>query len=277
VEREDGSLGLSYVLLDDSLAALAGGQSALELPGADAMALAAGWRVGCGAAAMLGFAAVNALSRHLFDRAGFVPPVAPDSIGGLDPQPGEHFGMVGFFRPLVTQVTARGARLTVLKLRPDLAGEHPGFTVTLNPHDLQDCDKVLSTSTVLLNHTLDAVLANCRRARRIALIGPGAGCLPEVLFEAGVTTVGGTWITDPAGFKQALHQGLPGAAWPASSRWTPPIGHDCRSEGRPRRGQRRAQRGAKPCLASTSWPPGESTKSTKCCAAGGAPFSTVNP
>lgn len=79
----------------------------------------------------------------------------------------------------------------------------------LDPRDLNACDKVLSTSTVLLNHTLDEVLANCRQARRLALIGPGAGCLPGVLFEAGVTTLGGTWITDPSGFKQAMQQGLP--------------------------------------------------------------------
>jgi hypothetical protein len=215
LELEDGSLGLSYVLLDDSLASLAGGRQARDLAGADAMSIATQWRDGKGAARTLGFAAVNALSRHLFDRMGFVPPAATDSIGGLDPQPGEHIGMVGFFPPLVRQVTTLGARLTVLELRADLAGEHPGFTVTLDPADLRDCDKVLSTSTVLLNHTLDGVLANCRRARRIALIGPGAGCLPGVLFEAGVTTVGGTWITDGSGFKQALRQGAP---WSACAR-----------------------------------------------------------
>lgn len=209
LELDDGSLGLSYVLLDDSLGALARGREAFDLAGADPMNIAAGWLEGPGAARTLGFAAVNALSRHLLDRMGFVPPDAPDSIGGLDPQPGEHIGMVGFFPPLVRQVTARGARLTVLELRTDLAGEHPGFTVTLDPQDLKACDKVLSTSTVLLNHTLDGVLANCRKARCLALIGPGAGCLPDVLFEAGVTTLGGTWITDTSGFKEAMHLGLP--------------------------------------------------------------------
>lgn len=209
LELEDGSLGLSYVLLDDSLEALAGGRAAEDLAGADAMHVAAGWCTGRGAARTLGFAAVNAISRHLFDRMGFMPPRATDSIGGLDPRPGERIGMVGFFPPLVRQVIDRGARLTVLELRTDLAGEHAGYRVTLDPKDLHDCDKVLSTSTVLLNHTLDVVLAHCRSARRIALIGPGAGCLPDVLFEAGVTTLGGTWIIDPSGFKQALRQGQP--------------------------------------------------------------------
>lgn len=209
LELEDGSLGLTYVWLDDSLASLASGRSAIDLAGAEAMRIATGWIDGQGAARTLGFAAVNALSRHLFDRMGFVPPDAPDSIGGLDPQPGDHIGMVGLFPSLVRQVTALGARLTVLELRDDLAGEHAGVTVTLDPKDLNACDKLLSTSTILLNHTFDVVLANSGQARVFSLIGPGAGCLPDALFEAGVTTLGGTWITDPSGFKQALHDGQP--------------------------------------------------------------------
>ena len=219
LELEDGSLGLSYVLLDGSLGALANGGAAVELPGADAMDIAAGWLGGHAAARTLGFAAVNALSRHVLDRMGLVPPDAPDSIGGLDPQPGEHIGMVGLFPPLVRQVTARGARLTVLELRADLAGDHAGFTLTLDPKDLNACDKVLCTSTVLLNHTLDAVLANCRKARHMALIGPGAGCLPGELFKAGVTTLGGTWIIDASGFKQALNQGQPWSRFARKFAW----------------------------------------------------------
>lgn len=209
LELDDGSLGLSYVLLDDSLAALAGGAGAARLAGADALDLAAGWRDGHGAARTVGFAAVNALSRHCFDKDGFAPPQAPDSIGALEPRPGEHIGMVGFFPPLVRQLTALGVRLTVLELRPELAGVQAGYTVTLEPAALHDCDKVLATSTVLLNHTLDAVLAHCRRAQRIVLVGPGAGCLPGPLFDAGVTALAGTWIVDAAGFKQALHDGAP--------------------------------------------------------------------
>jgi uncharacterized protein (DUF4213/DUF364 family) len=208
VELDSGALGLSYVLLNDTLAALTGldGQ---RLIGTDALALARLWRDGQGAERTLGFAAVNALSRHLFDRDGLVPPDATDSIGGLDPQPGEHIGMVGFFPPLVKPVIEHGARLTVLELRADLAGAHPGFTVTLDAAALQTCDKVLMTSTVLLNDTLDAVLAHCRNARAVAMIGPGAGCLPEPLFNRGVTALGGTWIADRAGFIAALRSGAP--------------------------------------------------------------------
>ena len=178
------------------------------MAGADALELAHDWVPGAPPArAALGFAAVNALTRELFDRAGFVPPDAADSIGGLDPQPGEAIGMVGYFPPLLAPVTARGARLTVLELRADLAGERDGWRVTLDPQDLAGCTQVLSTSTVLLNHTLEQVLSHCKGARRVVLVGPGAGCLPDVLFARGVSALGGTWIADVPAFKQALAEG----------------------------------------------------------------------
>ena len=209
IELDDGSLGLSYVLLDQDLAALVAGRHGEQVIGADALEVARWWLAGEGARRTLGFAAVNALTRHLFDRLGYAPPDATDSIGGLDPQPGEHIGMVGYFPPLVKQVTARGARLTVVELKSELAGEREGFRITLDARELAACDQVLSTSTVLLNDTLDDVLAQCAHARAFAMIGPGASCLPDPLFERGVTLMGGAWIEDAQGFKQALVGGQP--------------------------------------------------------------------
>lgn len=234
LELDDGSLGLSYVLLGgllDKLAAEAHADQGARRPGAgagipgahlvgasargaglvgtDALAVARHWAGDDAALRTIGFAAVNALTRHLFDRAGFVPPAATDSIGGLAPKAGEHIGMIGYFPPLVNQVTASGARLTVLELRPDLAGARESFHITLDARELEACDKVLSTSTVLLNDTLDAVLAHCRNARAFAMIGPGASCLPDALFARGVTLLGGAWIEKPDAFKAALANGTP--------------------------------------------------------------------
>ena len=155
----------------------------------------------------LGFAACNALSRTVMDRMGFAPPRATDSIGGIAPQAGDHVGMVGLFSPLLKQVTAAGARLTVIELNPDYAGHYDGYRVTLDAAELEACNKVLSTSTILLNQTVDAMLAHCRRAGRIVLLGPSAGCLPDPLVARGVTVVGGSWVTDRAGFIDALRRG----------------------------------------------------------------------
>lgn len=200
IELDDGSIGLSYVMLDDTLARLAEASPSAGLVGTGALEVARQYALGHGPMRTLGFAAVNALTRSFFDRAGYRPPTSTDSIGGLAPLPGEHIGMIGLFRPLVGTVTAAGARLTVLELREELVGEQAGFRVSLNPADIADCSKVLSTSTILLNDTLDDVLAACRAARRLVLVGPTAGCLPDPLFSRGVTLVGGTWIEDRQDF-----------------------------------------------------------------------------
>ena len=214
LELDDGALGLSYVLLGGILPRLAASDDPHTIVGMDALQLAREFvapTAGAGGDAeirrTLGFAAANALSRTVMERMGFAPPRAIDSIGGIDPQPGDHVGMVGLFTPLLKQVTAAGAQLTVIELNPDYAGHYDGYRVTLDAAALEDCNKVLSTSTILLNHTVDAMLAHCRKAQRIVLIGPSAGCLPEPLFARGVTVVGGSWITDRAGFIDALRRG----------------------------------------------------------------------
>jgi uncharacterized protein len=214
LELADGSLGLTYVLLDGLLARLPGHRPD-SLLGADALSIAR-WAVEADdVRRTLGFAAVNALTRTLFDRAGYAPPSARDSFGGLAPGPGDHVGMIGLFVPLVEPLLATGARLTVFELRTDLAGEHEGYRVTLDPKELVRCNKVLCTSTVLLNGTIDRLLELARGAIRFDLIGPGAGCLPDPLFARGVTAIGGTWIEDSAAFKSALASG---AKWGSFAR-----------------------------------------------------------
>lgn len=219
LELDDGALGVSYVLLDDMLARLAASGDPHTIVGMDALQLAREFSAPAGTAGdaelrrMLGFAAANALSRTVMERMGFAPPRATDSIGGIDPQAGDHVGMVGLFSPLLKQVTAAGARLTVIELNPDHAGQHDGYRVTLDAAELEHCNKVLSTSTILLNHTVDRMLAHCRKAERIVLIGPSAGCLPDPLFARGVSMVGGSWITGRAGFIDALRRGEPWSAF----------------------------------------------------------------
>lgn len=215
VELDDGSLGLSYVLLDDTLDRLAASPDRFGLVGSDALDAARRYVAGTGVERTLGFAAVNALSRCFLDRAAYVPDKSGDSIGQLDPQPGDHIGMIGLFTSLIDRVVAAGAALTVVELKPELAGEHPGYRVTLDPEELAGCNKVLSTSTILLNDTLERMLACCSAATTFAMIGPGAGCIPDPSFSRGVTLFGGSWIVDRRGFIDALASG---GSWTANAR-----------------------------------------------------------
>jgi len=207
LELADGSIGLTYALLEDTEQALRDGRSRLDVAGVPALELAARFRGGDALDRALGLAAINALSQHLFRRAGYAPPGAGDSTGLLDPKPGERIGMVGLFPPLVRRILAAGASLVVVELDPSLAGEREGYTVTLDRAALVSCDKVLSTTTLMLNDTLDEVVAACRNARALVLVGPGGGCVPDPLFARGVTGLGGTAIVDRDGFVAALSRG----------------------------------------------------------------------
>ena len=207
LELEDGSIGLSYVPVRDTERLLHPRVSSDGFRGMDALALARDYAQPDPVAKAIGFAAINALSQQLFSRADWTPPVADDSLGEIEPKAGEHIAMIGLFPPLIPRVREARARLTVLELKPELAGEHEGFRVTLDPAGLASCEKVVSTCTVMLNDTLDAVLAVCRNARHFAIVGPTAGCVPDPLFERGVDTIGGRRMVDAKGFLDAFGQG----------------------------------------------------------------------
>jgi uncharacterized protein (DUF4213/DUF364 family) len=199
LQLADGSVGTSFVLLGDTLARMHE-RPAGELAGRPALEIARNFASDDPAERAWGLAAVNAITQHVFRRAGYEPELAADSLGSLDIGPGDRVGMIGFFPPLVERVRALGLPLTVIELRAELVQESPGLTVTLDARRLEACNKIVSTSTVLLNDTLDEILAACHHAEALALIGPSASCFPEPLFARGVTTLGGYWIVDSVSF-----------------------------------------------------------------------------
>jgi uncharacterized protein (DUF4213/DUF364 family) len=212
VQLDDGSVGLAFTLLDGTLGALhARGSEA----GGAAMDLVRGYAAGDGAARALGLATINALTRRLFDRSGFLPDDAIDSFGALRLAPGDRLGMVGHFTPLIGQARALGIPVTVLELKPELVREEPGLVVTLDAQRLAGCNKIVSTSTLLLNDTFERVSGAWRGAEAVAIVGPSAGCPPDPLFAAGVSAVGTAWVADADAF---LARVAAGEKWGATSR-----------------------------------------------------------
>lgn len=212
VQLDDGSVGLAFTLLDGTLAAL---HARGEQGGRTAMELVRGFVEEDGAARALGLATINALTRRLFDRSGFMPDDSIDSFGSLALQPGDRLGMVGHFTPLIEQACALGIPVTVLELKPELVREEAGLVVTLDPGRLAGCNKIVSTSTLLLNDTFEAVSAAWRGAAAVAIVGPSAGCPPDPLFAAGVSAVGAAWVADAEAF---LARVAAGEKWGETSR-----------------------------------------------------------
>ncbi len=207
LELQDGSIGISYIQLEGTEAPLRERSDAFDVSGMDAVTLARGFAAGDPVDRALGFATINALSQQLFTRANWTPSANDNSLGAIVPQRGEHIGMIGLFMPLIPIIERSGARLTVLELNPALVRDEANFRVTLDPAELAHCDQIVSTCSVMLNDTLDDVLAACRNARRFAVLGPTASCVPDPLFARGVAALGGRRVTDRERFVAAFRSG----------------------------------------------------------------------
>ena len=206
----DGTTGITYTGLDDALLDLQEHSRTRDLPGQSPIQVARLFEGESGWQRSLGMAAINAVSQFLFKESGFALQSMHKTVNQMALQRDDHVGMVGYFPPLVEQVRSAGTRLTVLELDERWVQEADEFIVTLEPEHLSECNKVVCTGTVLVNQTVDSVLQYCRGAAQIMIVGPTVGCLPEPLFERGVTMLGGSRVVDPERFVEL---------WAAQQKW----------------------------------------------------------
>jgi uncharacterized protein len=220
IELQDGAFGLSYLMLGDTLRSLSSnGTASRSLAGHSPLALARRFGSKDPLERALALACINALTDSTWRRIGYEPPPAGNSLGDVVLAGTDHLGMIGFFPPLVRQVQELGSRLTVVELDAATVrrqqARFPGVTITLERARLADCTVVVGTSTMLLNDTLDAMLAAAPLAQDFAVIGPSAGLWPDTLFARGVTLMGGTRVVDGPAFRAAM---AGDAAWGPSTR-----------------------------------------------------------
>jgi uncharacterized protein (DUF4213/DUF364 family) len=189
-------VGLMFVLLEETLRTINESAHLESLAGGDAVELARGFGDSQPARKALGLGAINAIGQHVLRASGLPLDTATNSIASFDPQPDDRIGMIGFFPPLVERLRDSDIDLTVIELKPELVQREKRFRVTLDPTALAGCNKILGTSTMLLNDSVDRMLEYCAQADQVAIIGPSAGFLPDPLFARGVDTVGGNQVID---------------------------------------------------------------------------------
>lgn len=214
IELADGSFGLSYILLGNTLRELLAAHApggGLPLAQADPLALAERLGDGNPVQRAIALAAANALTDSVWRRVGYEPPAAANSLGDVVLGPHDHLGMIGFFPPLVQRVTEAGGRLSVVEMNAAMVARqrrrYPQLLIGVDRSLLASCNTVVGTSTMLLNDTLDDMLAAAPHAERFAVIGPSAGVWPDPLFARGVTLMGGTRVTDGAALTAAMAAG----------------------------------------------------------------------
>ena len=139
---------------------------------------------------MISLAAINSICQHTMRESNFSIDTATDSMGLLSISAGDKIGMVGLFFPLIQSIKKTGANLVIVEKNELLIQKYPKLPITLDATKLSTCNKVLGTSTIILNNSLDEILSHCMPNAWVSVIGPTAGYFPDPLFNHGVDVVG---------------------------------------------------------------------------------------
>jgi len=131
---------------------------------------------------------------------------ATDSLGLLSICEGDRVGMVGLFFGLTKTIRKANAKLVVIEKNDQMIQKYPNLPITLDATKLSTCNKILCTSTTILNDSLDEILAHCSPDAFVSIIGPTAGYFPDPLFARGVDVVGGRIVKNGAQFMQLLKE-----------------------------------------------------------------------
>jgi hypothetical protein len=178
----DGTVGPFYVSLDPVLRTLWTRYPRPERVRLDPVALVRSLGGGDLAERALALGAFNALSQRLMRCAGYEPPERSESKEVTAGGSRGPVGMIGYFCPVVDRLVDSGSEVLVLELRPQRVPERPHVQVTTLAGDLAGCERVLCTASVLINDTLDDLLAACRGADVFELIGPSGSGIPDALL-----------------------------------------------------------------------------------------------
>ncbi len=119
----------------------------------------------------------------------------------IERAPGKRVALVGHF-PFVPELRRAAGRLWVIDLHPAAGDLGPEEGAELIPQ----ADLVAITGSALINHTIEGLLAGCRRDSLVMVLGPTAPLSP-VLFDYGVDVISGTRVADPERALRSVSQG----------------------------------------------------------------------
>ncbi|TFF94616.1 MAG: hypothetical protein EU544_04255 [Promethearchaeota archaeon] len=197
VVLEDNSVGIIFISLDPEVKETIQQVDPGTYQNQDPTVLAQDYRSRDLTEKTIGLGCINAISQFVYRKANFNFDITTDSLGLLNIEMGDVVGMVGFFPPLVKMIERKGTRLIVVEKKVHKIKSGKNWTVTLDPSQLEACNKVLITATTVLNDSIDDILQHCSNAEMRSLIGPTAGFLPDPLFKRGVDVVGGSFVVNP--------------------------------------------------------------------------------
>jgi uncharacterized protein (DUF4213/DUF364 family) len=150
---------------------------------------------------------INAISHYLINQINFQFNYSENILEVMNIQPDDSIGMVGYFPPLVKRITNIGSQLKIVELKKELIKKTPDWEITLDKRKLRECNKIICTSTTVINNTLGNILEFTRNAKLFALIGPTAGFLPDPIFKRKIDILGGSIVNDSQLFHNRISLG----------------------------------------------------------------------
>jgi uncharacterized protein (DUF4213/DUF364 family) len=204
ISLEGGATGISFVLLPDEKMEEYTALQPLVFVGKNPRGFALEFGNDDPIKEMISLASINAICQHVMRESNFAVDSATDSLGLLSISAGDKVGMVGLFSRLIKTIKKIGAELVVIEKNDQLIQKFPNLPITLDATKLSTCNKILCTSTTILNNSLDEILGHCSPDAFVSIIGPTAGYFPDPLFARGVDVVGGRIVKDGAQFMQLL-------------------------------------------------------------------------
>jgi uncharacterized protein (DUF4213/DUF364 family) len=114
---------------------------------------------------------------------------------------GKKVAMVGHF-PFIPRLRQVAQQLWVIEQQPT----HDEYPAEAAPDLIPQADVVALTSSALINHTLDGLLALCSPSALVILLGPSTPLSPA-LFRYGVSILSGSRVTDQAAALRTIGQG----------------------------------------------------------------------
>lgn len=148
-------------------------------------------------------ATLNALSAYCWDQGladHYRIQVDADALDAVRMPDESSVAVIGAFVPILRKLKARGGKWWVIEQDPQTlkSDEMNHFIPADRSEDtIAAADVLIVTGVTLVNHTLDEILKVARQDAEIAVIGPTASMLPDVLFARGVRVVGGVWVKKP--------------------------------------------------------------------------------
>ncbi|TXT60341.1 MAG: hypothetical protein BAJALOKI2v1_110001 [Promethearchaeota archaeon] len=148
---------------------------------------------------IVGIATLNAISQYIMSFIKYKD-LEIDLMKHLNITADSNITFIGLIKPLIRKVGSITESITIIDRNTSLE-QFKSYKLLSTTDNLSESalntDIVFCTGTSLINNTLDQILELYRtRVQDFILIGPSAGLIPDILFEKGVTVVGGMRIID---------------------------------------------------------------------------------